>query len=155
MYIGGIEYDSIVDGEGLRNTIFISGCNHRCKNCHNKQMWNFSFGINFTIDKQMEFIQKCKDNILLDGITISGGDPFYSCRDMIDFLKLYKKEIPYHNIWIYSGFTYEEILNDKEKKELLMLCDVLVDGLYKEELRDITLKFRGSSNQRIINIDKI
>ena len=154
MYIGGIEYDSIVDGEGIRNTIFISGCKHMCKHCHNQQMWNFLYGEDFTFDKQIEFIQKCKENILLDGITISGGDPFFSCQDVIDFIKLYKKELPHHNIWIYSGFTYEELLLDEKKKELLMLCDVLVDGLYKEELRDITLDFRGSSNQRIIHIDK-
>lgn len=150
MYISGIVYDSLVDGEGLRNTIFVSGCKHYCKGCHNKETWDFFYGEEFTLEKQLTFIKKCEENILLDGITISGGDPFYSIKDVVEFVKLFKKKLPYMSIWIYSGFTYEEILSDPQKKELLNLCDVLVDGLYVEELRDITLNFRGSSNQRII-----
>lgn len=152
MYISGVVYDSIVDGEGLRNVIFVSGCKHCCKGCHNKKAWNFSYGKEFTIEEQLNFIKECKENILLDGITISGGDPFYSTKDVIDFIKLYKENLPHHSIWIYSGFTYEEILEDEQKKKLLELCDVLVDGLYIEELRDITLEFRGSKNQRIIKL---
>ena len=121
---------------------------------------NFEQWKNFNGGKWQEEID-VRSFIQLNYTPYEGNDEFLqgpteSTKKLWDkVLKLYKKEIPYHNIWIYSGFTYEEILNDKEKKELLMLCDVLVDGLYKEELRDITLKFRGSSNQRIINIDKI
>ena len=87
MNISGIVYDSVVDGEGLRNTIFVSGCLHRCKNCHNSQTWDFNYGYKFTEKIQNEFIVKCKENPMLDGITISGGDPIYSSQDLIPFLK--------------------------------------------------------------------
>jgi anaerobic ribonucleoside-triphosphate reductase activating protein len=150
MNISGIVYDSVVDGEGLRNTIFVSGCFHFCKNCHNPQTWDFNYGYEFTEDLQDEFIEKCKENILLNGITISGGDPIYSYRELIPFLKKYKKKNPTHDIWLYTGFKYEGIKNN----EILKLIDVLVDGEYIEELKDSTLSFRGSSNQRIIDVQK-
>lgn len=150
MNISGIIYDSVVDGEGIRNTLFISGCLHHCHGCHNPQTWDFDYGYKFTKEKQKEFIKKCKDNPLLDGITISGGDPIYSSKELIPFLKEYKKENPTHTIWLYTGFKYEDIKNN----EILKLIDVLVDGEYIKEFRDITLAFRGSSNQRIIRLEK-
>lgn len=148
MNISGVVYDSIVDGEGLRNTIFVSGCLHHCKGCQNPQTWDFNYGYEFTEEKQNEFIKACKDNPILDGITISGGDPIYSTEELIPFLKKYKKENPSHTIWLYTGFRYSDIKDN----EILKLIDVVVDGEYIEELKDITLAFRGSSNQRIINI---
>lgn len=151
MNISGIIYDSVVDGEGIRNTLFISGCLHHCHGCHNPQTWNFNYGYEFTKEKQKEFIKKCKDNPLLDGITISGGDPIYSSKELIPFLKEYKKENPTHTVWLYTGFKYEDIKDN----EILKLIDVLVDGEYIEALRDITLAFRGSSNQRIIRLSEI
>lgn len=151
MNISGIIYDSVVDGEGIRNTLFISGCLHHCHGCHNPQTWDFNYGYEFTKEKQSEFIKKCKDNPLLDGITISGGDPIYSSKELIPFLKEYKKENPTHTIWLYTGFKYEDIKDNK----ILKLIDVLVDGEYIEALRDITLAFRGSSNQRIIKLSEI
>ena len=150
MNISGIIYDSVVDGEGIRNTLFISGCLHHCHGCHNPQTWDFDYGYKFTKEKQKEFIKKCKDNPLLDGITISGGDPVYSSKELIPFLKEYKKENPTHTIWLYTGFKYEDIKDN----EILKLIDVLVDGEYIKEFRDITLAFRGSSNQRIIRLEK-
>lgn len=153
MNISGIIYDSIVDGEGIRNTLFISGCNHYCKGCHNPNLWDFNYGEEFSKEKQLNFIDKCKNNILLDGITLSGGDPMYSAKELLDFIQLYKQELPNHTIWIYSGFTHEEIVNNKEMDKLLQLCDVLVDGKYDYELKDTTLKFRGSSNQNIIYLN--
>lgn len=151
MNISGIIYDSVVDGEGIRNTLFISGCLHHCHGCHNPQTWDFNYGYEFTKEKQKEFIKKCKDNPLLDGITISGGDPIYSSKELIPFLKEYKKENPTHTVWLYTGFKYEDIKDN----EILKLIDVLVDGEYMEALRDITLAFRGSSNQRIIKLSEI
>lgn len=150
MNISGVVYDSVVDGEGLRNTIFVSGCLHRCKNCHNPQTWNFNYGYEFTKELQDEFIIKCKENPILDGITISGGDPIYNYRELIPFLKKYKKENPIHTIWLYTGFKYEDIKDN----EILKLIDVLVDEEYVEDLKDSTLAFRGSSNQRIIDVQK-
>lgn len=150
MNISGIIYDSVVDGEGIRNTLFVSGCLHHCHGCHNPQTWDFDYGYKFTKEKQKEFIKKCKDNPLLDGITVSGGDPIYSSKELIPFLKEYKKENPTHTIWLYTGFKYEDIKDN----EILKLIDVLVDGKYIKEFRDITLAFRGSSNQRIIRLEK-
>lgn len=150
MNISGIIYDSVVDGEGIRNTLFISGCLHHCHGCHNPQTWDFDYGYEFTKEKQKEFIKKCKDNPLLDGITISGGDPIYSSKELIPFLREYKKENPTHTIWLYTGFKYEDIKDN----EILKIIDVLVDGEYIEEFRDITLAFRGSRNQRIIKLEK-
>ena len=150
MNISGIIYESIVDGEGIRNVIFVSGCKHKCPGCHNPESWDFNYGKEFTLEEQMNFIEQCKKNPLLDGITLSGGDPMYLEKDIISFIKLYKEHCPTHNIWIYSGFTYEELIQNPSRKAVLDLCDVLVDGLYLQELRDTTLPFRGSSNQRII-----
>ena len=155
MYISGIIYESVVDGEGIRNVIFVSGCHHRCPGCHNPESWDFNYGTNFTKEAQIEFIDKCKKNPLIDGITLSGGDPMFSEKDVLSFIKLYKENCPNHNIWIYSGFTYEQLLQDEQKKSILDLCDVLVDGRYIQELRDTTLPFRGSSNQRIIDLKNV
>lgn len=152
MKISGIIYDSIVDGEGIRNTIFFSGCCHCCKGCHNPEIWDKNYGYEFTRELQDEFINKCKDNVLLDGITLSGGDPMYTSIEIVSFIKKFKSECPNLDIWVYSGFTYEDILQDKDMNELLKLCDVLVDGVFIEELRDTTIKFRGSTNQRIIKL---
>lgn len=154
MKISGIIYDSVVDGIGIRNVVFVSGCKHKCSGCHNKESWDFNNGIEFTIEKQLEFIKKCKYNPILDGITLSGGDPMFSEEDVLSFIKLYKQHCPAHSIWIYSGFTYEELILDPLKREVLNLCDVLVDGRYEQELRNTTLPFRGSSNQRIIKLRK-
>lgn len=148
MNISGIVYDSVVDGEGIRNVIFVSGCLHKCKGCHNPQTWDFNYGYEFTQEIQNKFIEKCKENPMLNGITISGGDPIYNSKELIPFLKKYKKENPTHTIWLYTGFKWEEI----EDNEILKLIDILVDGEYIEKYKDVTLAFRGSSNQRIINL---
>ena len=155
MYISGIIYDSVVDGEGIRNVLFISGCKWECPGCHNPESWNFTHGEEFTKEKQIAFIEKCKENPLLDGITLSGGDPLFSQNDVYEFIKLYKENCPNHNIWLYTGFLYEDILKDNERNAILELCDVLVDGRYMQELRDTTLAVRGSSNQRIIHLKNV
>lgn len=150
MKISGIIYDSIVDGPGLRNTIFVSGCEHRCKGCHNKTTWDPNSGTDFTYKKQLEFIDKCKRNVLLSGITISGGDPLYIYKDEVfDFIKLYKQNFPKHTIWLYTGYD----LNIEDLKEYTNI-DVIVDGKFDINKRDITSAFKGSSNQRVIDIKK-
>jgi len=150
MNLGGIIYDSVVDGDGIRNTIFVSGCLHKCKSCQNPQTWDFNYGYPFTYELQESFIEECKENIMLDGITISGGDPIYSYKDLIPFLTKYKEKNPTHTIWLYTGFRFEEI----KENPILKYIDVLVDGEYINELKDLTLRFRGSSNQRIIDVQK-
>lgn len=150
MYISGIQYNSIVDGEGIRNTLFISGCMHYCEGCHNPKTWDFNYGYEFTEELQDDFINNCKENILLDGITLSGGDPVYSTKELVPFLIRFKEECPNLSIWLYTGFRIEEM----KDSELLDYCDVVVDGPFSKELRDTTLDFRGSKNQRIIYLKK-
>lgn len=151
MNISGIIYDSVVDGKGLRNTIFISGCEHYCTGCHNSETWSKDYGEIFTLEKQINFIENCKKNILLSGITISGGDPLYAyINELLEFIKLYKEKLPEHNIWLYTGYVFEN-LTDVQKK-VLPYIDVLIDGKFEQEKKDITLKFKGSSNQRIIDV---
>lgn len=152
-YCGFIE-ESINEGYGLRSVIFISGCKHHCPNCHSQHTWDFNTGIELDKEQQDNLILKMKNNPLLNGLTICGGDPFYSCKDVTEFIKNVRLNIPNFDIWIYSGFTYEEILYDPNMKELLDECDVLIDGPFKEEEKDLTLKFKGSKNQRIIDIKK-
>lgn len=139
--------DTIVDGIGLRDTLYVVGCSHNCPGCHNKALQDYNCGNKDTkqiiLDKLLE-----SDNDL----TISGGEPFEQAKELSLLLVEYKKNRPQSNIWIYSGYTLEEIKKDEDKFNLLKLCDVLVDGKFVESLKDLNLIFRGSSNQRIIDI---
>mgnify|MGYP003548813474 CR=1 FL=1 len=153
MNIAGFIEESLVDGNHVRSVVFISGCKHCCKNCHNPETWDFNYGVEFTKEKQIEIIEKIKKNPLVKGLTISGGDPLYSYKDVIEFLKLYEQHLPYHSIWLYTGFSYEEVKNS-EMAEILNYIDVLVDGKYVEDKHDRSLAFRGSSNQNIIPINR-
>ena len=144
------KYD-IANGEGIRCSIFVSGCTHRCKNCFNEEYQDFNYGNNWTDDETQLIIEYLKDDNI-SGLTLLGGEPMQNLY-LIDVIRKVKKEVN-KNIWIYSGYTYDQIVNDNKKLELLKECDVLVDGLFVEELLDLKLKFRGSSNQRIIDIKK-
>jgi anaerobic ribonucleoside-triphosphate reductase activating protein len=146
-----VEYDSIVDGVGVRAVLFVSGCLHKCKGCHNPETHDFNFGKEFTIKMQNELIEYCKRD-MVNGITFSGGDPMYNASNLLFFAKRFKAECPDKDIWIYSGFTYEEILEDNNMKRLLKECDILVDGKFEVNNQDKTYSFRGSYNQRIIDI---
>lgn len=150
MNIAGVLYESIVDGEGMRIVIFISGCKHNCTNCFNKELQDFNFGkpINNEIIKEISI--EISKRPFLSGITLSGGDPFYQPLEVIELIK--KIPIPKNNIWAYTGFNFEELLKNKEQAALLSYIDVLVDGKFLPELHDATLAFRGSSNQRIIDV---
>lgn len=150
-YISGTQSETIVDGLGIRFSIYLSGCMHFCKNCHNPETWNFKNGEEFT----NELFEKIKSDIrksynILDGITLSGGDPL--CQDNIEtsyyIISELKKEFPKLNYWVYTGYLFEDLKKDNHK--ILQEIDVLVDGEFKEELKDLELKFIGSSNQRII-----
>lgn len=149
MKIIDILHDSIVDGPGLRTVIFFAGCKHMCKGCHNPESWNEFCGYEYSGE---EVIKEIKSNKLTRGVTFSGGDPFFQTKEISKLAEKLKEDK--YNIWIYSGFTFEEIIKDEEMKSLLSLCDVLVDGRFEEELKDLTIQFRGSTNQRIIDIQK-
>lgn len=145
------KYD-VANGPGIRSTIFVSGCTHNCKGCFNKEYQNFKYGKVWTDDETNEIISYLKDDNIA-GLTLLGGEPMEHAKDLSQVIRQIKNEID-KDIWIYSGYSYEEILEDEEKYDLLRLCDVLVDGLFVEDLKDLTLRFRGSSNQRIIEIEK-
>lgn len=153
--IAGYVDDSIVDGPGIRFTIFTQGCAHHCFNCHNPETWAFDKGKDVDID---ELISKIKRNPLLQGITLSGGDPLYQVNACLELVKKVKELNSDFDIIIYTGFTFEELANNFKKNNdllsLLKLSDILIDGKYEDSLRDLTLRFRGSSNQRVINLKK-
>lgn len=152
MNISGIEWESIVDGEGVRVAIFISGCKHNCKGCHNPDTHDFNYGKEFTPEIKDEIINYIKKIPYISGITLSGGDPMYSYKEVIEFIKEFRKELPDKNVWLYTGFTIYDILHS-EMNEILGYVDVMIDGVFKEELADPTLEYRGSSNQSIVRID--
>lgn len=142
-----VDYDSIVDAEGVSVVLFFAGCNHHCKGCHSERTWDFNQGNQVTDDLIGEINAEIDKRPYLNALVLSGGDPMYSAEEILKILP--KLHIPNNNIWCYSGFTYDEICNDPIKNELLNKCSVLIDGPFIESLRDITLSFRGSSNQNI------
>lgn len=154
MNVSGINFESIADGEGVRVVVFISGCLHNCKGCHNPASHSFTAGQPFTSDLQEKIVAYIKNTPFISGLTLSGGDPMYSAEELIPFVQKLRSEVDGVTVWIYSGFLYEEIKQDKEMAELLKQCDVLVDGEFVLEQRDITLAYKGSQNQRIIDVQK-
>ena len=142
-----IESDSIVDGEGLRAVVWCQGCDFRCKGCHNPKTWDLKGGKVAAIDSVIQKLSKLKGQ---SGITFSGGEPMLqpgACRKIAEWAK---REMGW-NVWCFTGFTYEEIKAEGgEKLEFLKFIDVLIDGKFDMDQRDISLKFRGSKNQRII-----
>ncbi|SHH87174.1 anaerobic ribonucleoside-triphosphate reductase activating protein [Sporanaerobacter acetigenes] len=149
--IAGIEKESIVDGPGIRLTVFSQGCKHHCLGCHNPQTHSFEGGQIIDIENILDMIKK---NPLLDGITFSGGDPFEQAES---FAVLGGKvKAMGLNVMSYTGYTYEEILEGMDKrpewKELLYVTDILVDGPFDINKKSMMLKFKGSSNQRIIDV---
>lgn len=146
----GTVNDSIVDGPGLRYTIFTQGCLHHCPGCHNPQSHDLQGGYIQDID---ELVEEILSNPLLDGITLSGGEPFLQAEALITLL--HQLQGSSLHVMIYSGYTYEEILQLGTKAyELLSFCDTLVDGRFVLSLRSLDLIYKGSSNQRIINVQE-
>ena len=149
---------SIVDGTGCRVTLFVSGCRNHCKGCFNEQTWNFDFGEEFTPIQENEIIEACRKNYI-SGLTILGGEPFEEENQvaLLPFIEKFKKECPGKNLWMFTGYVYEKDLVDGGKKfvenvteKILENVDMLVDGPFIQEQRDLTLQFRGSSNQRLL-----
>ena len=152
----------INNGNGCRATIWFAGCTHNCKGCHNSWLQNYNLGND--ISNLYNDISSRFDNAsYYDGITLSGGDPLAnsknSLNELYSFIKWFKDKYSDKNIWIYTGYTLEELLNEKDTEigqirlNVIKECDVLVDGPFIEELKDLSLPFRGSSNQRIIDIN--
>ncbi|AIY76463.1 TPA: anaerobic ribonucleoside-triphosphate reductase activating protein [Bacillus tropicus] len=148
MKVMNIIHDSVVDGEGLRTVVFFAGCPHRCFGCHNPKSWNICNGTEMTVD---EIVKEIASNSLTD-VTFSGGDPFFQAAEVKKVAKIVKDLKK--NLWMYTGYTLEEIQSSQNNDmiELLHYGDVLVDGRFEIEKKDLTLPFRGSSNQRIIRL---
>ncbi|MFI3208270.1 MAG: anaerobic ribonucleoside-triphosphate reductase activating protein [Eubacteriales bacterium] len=143
----------IANGAGIRTSLYIQGCSRHCKGCFNPETWDFQGGKPWTEDVEREFLNLIgKPHIV--GVTILGGEPLepQSRAGVLDLLQKIRQRYPKKNIWIYSSYVYEELL--EECREILENIDVLVDGMFVEELKDARLKFRGSSNQRVIDVVK-
>lgn len=148
--IAGLVEESIVDGPGIRFVVFTQGCPHSCKGCHNPQTHDFNFGEYIDIENLAERINS---NPLLKGVTLSGGEPFMQCEALVELISKLNNNL---DIITYSGFTFEEIVkkanNENRFMDLLNYTDILIDGRFEEEKKDENLAFRGSSNQRAINV---
>ncbi len=157
MNYSGIKYADMINGIGIRVSLFVSGCTHACKNCFNADTWSPHYGNEFTEKQEDEIINYFKKyGKTIKGLSILGGDPTYpaNINPLIKFIEKFKTELPDRDIWIWSGFTWEEIITNEARKNLISLCDILIDGKFREDLKDLNLKFRGSSNQRVIDIKK-
>lgn len=156
-----IKKNDIANGTGVRVSLFVSGCTHHCKNCFNPETWNFNYGTPFTEDTENEIIEALKPDYI-KGLTLLGGEPFEpeNQKSLLPFVKKIKALYPEKTIWGYSGYTFDkDLLGDSRAhceytRELLENIDILVDGEFQEELKNLSLKFRGSSNQRIIDVQK-
>lgn len=160
MNYGNIKFNDIANGEGIRVTLFVSGCTHHCKHCFNPETWNFNYGKEFNSEVEKQIIESLEPDYI-NGLTLLGGEPFEveNQRVLFPFVKKVKEKYPNKTIWAYSGYTYEQLTqegapNCEVTKELLSLIDVLVDGEFVENLKNLKLKFRGSSNQRIIDVQE-
>ena len=156
MKYSGIIYDDISNGVGIRTSLFVSGCRNNCKGCFNKEQQNFEFGMPFTKEVEEKILESVKDEYYA-GISILGGEPMEpeNAKALTNFIIDFKNRYPKKNIWMYTGYTYEflsSLDNSDPRKNNLMLVDVLVDGRFEEALKDVSLYYRGSSNQRIIDV---
>ena len=159
MYYGNIKRYDIADGEGVRVTLFVSGCTNCCKGCFQPETWDFHYGNEYTGKTEQELIDALSDSNI-SGLTLLGGEPFEpeNQRELVKLLRRVRNELPDKTIWSYTGFVYEKDLVPRGRKhcevtdEMISMLDVLVDGPFMEELKDIRLVFRGSANQRVLNM---
>lgn len=154
MNYGKIKYNDIANGLGIRTTLFVSGCRNKCKGCFQPETWDFNYGKEFTKEEEDNIINSMIKNEYINGLTLLGGDPFETenVKVLLPFLKRFKQKCPDKNIWCYTGYYFEDLKNNKDNLDMLCLLDVLIDGPYIEEQNKIGLIFRGSENQRIINV---
>lgn len=160
MNYGAIKKCDIANGVGVRTVLFVSGCTHHCKGCFQPETWSFDYGERYTKETEDEIIKSLKPDYV-DGITLLGGEPFEpeNQRELVKLLRRIKKELPKKTVWSFSGYTYEELTGDSRAvcevtNEMLSMLDVLVDGEFIEAKRNISLRFRGSENQRLIDMNK-
>ena len=164
-----ITYPDMNNGDGLRVVLWLSGCSHHCYNCQNPQTWDVNSGIPFDKSAKEELFREL-DKDYISGLTLSGGDPLHEANldGVLDLVNEIRLSFPNKSIWIYSGYTWNQVMcpvitDDfnpsrdellRKRKEIVKQCDVMVDGRYIDSQRDITLKWRGSKNQRVIDVKK-
>jgi anaerobic ribonucleoside-triphosphate reductase activating protein len=161
MNYGNIKYNAIEDGIGCRTVLFVSGCRHHCKGCFQPLTWDFNYGEPFTKETE-DMILDSMDHSYTHGLTLLGGEPFEpeNQKVILPFLRRVKTRYPDKSIWAYSGYTWEEMHDDtslcrtENTDEILSMIDILVDGEFKENLKNIMLPFRGSENQRVIDVQQ-
>lgn len=157
MNYSAIKYCDIANGEGVRTTLFVSGCRRRCPFCFNEEAWSFTAGKPFDEETQAAILESLAPSYI-DGLSVLGGEPMEpeNQRGLAPFLEVVKARYPEKSIWCYTGDTYEELTcgskHTEDTDRVLSCIDILVDGPFVQELKDITLRFRGSSNQRIIDL---
>ena len=162
MNYGEIKKHDIANGRGIRVSLFVSGCRHHCKGCFNPETWDFCYGKEYTPQTESEVLEALKPDYI-EGLSLLGGEPFEPENQpvLLDLVKKVRKLFPEKTVWCYSGYTFEELSGavpspafTKNTKELLSLIDILVDGEFVLEKKNISLKFRGSENQRILDVKK-
>lgn len=158
MNYAAIKKFDIANGPGVRVSLFVSGCRHKCKNCFNSEAWDFNYGNPMTQEVEEDILLSCRHDHI-KGLSILGGEPFEKENRgaLIGLVKKFKERFPDKTIWCYTGFVLDNELlkeNSDDTKELLSYIDVIVDGRFVEELKSASLIFRGSSNQRIIDVKK-
>ena len=162
MHFGNIKTNDIANGEGVRVSLFVSGCRNHCKECFNQETWNFKYGEEFTKEVEDRIIENLKHS-WINGLTILGGEPFEieNQRDLVSFVKRVRTEVPEKTIWMYSGYLFDSEIHNPDGKvhcevtdEILEYIDILVDGRFEISKTNLSLKFRGSTNQRIILVQE-
>ena len=162
MHYGELKKCDIANGIGVRVTLFVSGCTNHCPDCFQPQTWDFRYGRPFTHETETEIFREL-DKPFISGLTVLGGEPFEprNQRELLPFVRNFKALYPSKTVWCYSGYTWEQLTGKEPSParcevtdELLALLDVLVDGRFMKELKDISLQFRGSRNQRVIDMNR-
>ncbi len=161
MNYADIKKVDVANGEGVRVSVFVSGCNHHCQGCFSRCTWDFEYGNKFT-NEQIEQVINYLDHDYISGLTLLGGEPLekQNQEGLLPLVKKAKEKFPNKNIWCYTGFDFEkEVVGEMSKenettKELLKYIDVMVDGKFEKDKKDLSLRFRGSSNQRIIDVQE-
>ena len=161
MKYADIKIADVANGEGVRVSLFVSGCNHHCKGCFNAQAWDFNYGKEFT-EEDIDRILKELDHPYVEGLSLLGGEPleYKNQQGLLPLVKKVKEKFPDKNIWCYTGFDFEKDVvgkmakNNETTRELLKYIDIIVDGKFEEDKKDLKLQFRGSSNQKIVDVKK-
>lgn len=161
MNYGEIKKCDIANGEGVRTSLFVSGCTHHCKGCFNPDTWSFDFGKPYTAETEQEIMDSLRPDYI-DGLSLLGGEPFEPAnqRELVKLLRKVRTELPRKNVWCYTGYLFDsELLSPSRARceytdEMLSMIDILVDGEFVEAKKNISLAFKGSENQRIIDVQK-